>query len=116
LDENLNDKNARIKFLIGSPCLKIKMLSAGNQNDSLKNHMMVACTCTQSNERYGGAGLHANKHTLWWTGITAAPPTFGVTVACIAMPPLRLEQWHKIGGESAPAKVKLLRYQWPILY
>jgi hypothetical protein len=90
LDENLNEKNARIKFLIGSLCLKIEMLSAGNQNDSLKKHTMVACTRLPSNKRYGGAGPHANKHTLWWSGTIAAPPIFGVTVACVAMPPLRL--------------------------
>jgi hypothetical protein len=116
LDENLNEKNARIKFLIGCPHLKIEMLSTGNQNDSLKKYTTVACTRTPSNERYGGVGSHANKHTLWWSGTTDAPPTFGVTVACVAMPPLRLEHWHKIGGESAPAKVKSPCYQWPILY
>jgi hypothetical protein len=64
LDENLNKKNARVKFHIGSPRLKIKMLSAGNQNDALKNYTMVACTRSSSNERYGGMGPHATKHTL----------------------------------------------------
>jgi hypothetical protein len=49
LDENLNEKNARAKFLIGFPRLKIKMLLVGNQNDALKKHTMVACTRTPSN-------------------------------------------------------------------
>jgi hypothetical protein len=31
-----------------------------------------------------------------------APPTFGVTVVCAVMPPLRREQWRKIGGIANP--------------
>jgi hypothetical protein len=68
LDENLNEKNVRIKFLIGSPRLKIEMLPAGNQNDSLKStrwwHVparhqtndTVVWVRTPTNTRYGGVG------------------------------------------------------------
>jgi hypothetical protein len=31
-----------------------------------------------------------------------ASPTFGVMMACIATPPLCLEQWRKIGGMAIP--------------
>jgi hypothetical protein len=55
-------KNARVKFRSGSPRLKIEMLSTGNQNDALKNHAIVVCIRTPSNERYGGVGPHATKH------------------------------------------------------
>jgi hypothetical protein len=51
-----DEKNDRVKFCIGSPRLKIKMLSAGNQIIALKMHTMVACTRTPSNERYSGVG------------------------------------------------------------
>jgi hypothetical protein len=62
-------KDARAKFLIGFPCLKIEMLLAGNQNDALKKHTrwwrvparhqtddMVALVRTPPNTRYGGMG------------------------------------------------------------
>jgi hypothetical protein len=71
---------------------------------------MVAFTRMPSIERYGGVGPDATKHTLRWRGTTSAPPTFGVMVACVATPPLHLEQWREIGGVENPGQQRRNRH------
>jgi hypothetical protein len=45
---------------------------------------------------------HATKRMKWWRGTGTTLAELEVMVASNAIPPLRIEQWHEIGGMADP--------------